>query len=307
MTKQSRMKNTDYCIVTDAASDLDAGYLEMQSDICVIPMSVILGGKEYIYGPGGNLSHKYFYEMVKAGASVSTSQVNIDSYIRFFEPILASGMDILYLCFSSGLSGMYQNAVFASEELQQKYPERKIRCIDTLCAAPGEGFLVREAVQRKRNHWSLQSLADWTEENKCHVDHWFTVHDLMYLHQGGRVSTTSAVLGTALQIKPLLCVDNEGRLQVVGKSRGMKRAMTDLVDKMDLRWMHEQSGSVAIVHADLQEQADQLQRMVEQKFPGASVYQAQIGPVIGAHTGPGLLGLVFWGQERKGSHKTEQE
>ena len=203
MTKNACMLNTEYCIVTDAASDLDAGYLDTQSDLCVIPMSVILGGQEYLYGPGGTLSHAHFYQMVKAGASVSTSQINIDSYIRFFEPILASGMDILYLCFSSGLSGMYQNALIAAEELQQEYPERKIYCIDTLCAAPGEGFLVREAVQRKRNHWDLQSLADWAEENKCRVDHWFAVNDLMYLHQGGRVSSASAVLGTALQIKPL--------------------------------------------------------------------------------------------------------
>ena len=307
MTSYSCLPDTDYCILTDAAADLDANCLDMQSDVRVIPMSVILGGKEYIYGPGGNLSQNYFYEMLKAGTSVSTSQINIESYIRFFEPILAGGKDILYLCFSSGLSGMYQNALFAAEELRQEYPGRTIYCIDTLCAAPGEGFLVREAVQRKQDHWDLKTLAEWVEVNKNRVDHWFTVNNLMYLHRGGRVSAASAVLGTALKIKPLLSVDTEGKLQVVGTSRGMKRAMTDLVDKMALRWMCEQSSSVTIVHADLQEQADRLQQMVEQKFPEASVYQAQIGPVIGSHTGSGLLGIVFWGQDRNVTHKTEQE
>ena len=305
MTRNFHSPDAEYCIVTDAAADLDADYLAAQSDLCVIPMSVVLGGREYIYGPGGDLENEQFYERLKAGTGVSTSQINIASYLRFFEPILALGKDILYLCFSSGLSGMYQNAAFAAEELRQHYPERKICCIDTLCAAPGEGFLVREAVQRKHNGWDLDSLADWVEENRNSVDHWFTVQDLEYLHRGGRVSAASAVLGTALQIKPLLSVDAEGKLQVVGKSRGMKRAMTDLLDQLTARWAHEKSGPVVIVHADRQEQADQLQQLVTQKFPEASVYQSAIGPVIGSHTGPGLLGLVFWGRERSKSNEQE--
>ena len=290
--------NIKYCIVTDAAADLDESYLNAHPEVRVIPMSVVLGGQEYTYGPGGNLSQKQFYEMLNENFTVSTSQINIEAYLNYFAPILVGGMDILYLCFSSGLSGMYQNAVFAAEELTQIFPERKIRCIDTLCAAPGEGFLVREAVQQMHEGLDLQSLATWCESNKYAVSHWFTVDNLMYLHKGGRVSASTAVLGTALQIKPLLNVDVNGMLQVVGKSRGTKKAMAELVNKMSDYWMPEWSKTVAVVHANSQEQADQLQKMVGQKFPEASIYQAEIGPVIGCHTGPGLLALVFWGNQR---------
>ncbi len=298
VTKGFLPRSTEYCIITDAAADLDEDYLDIHPDVRVIPMHVVLEGQEYIYGPGGNLSQERFYELLKAGSEVSTSQINIEVYMRFFRTVLIEEMDILYLCFSSGLSNMYQNAVFAAEELQQEFPSRKIYCVDTLCAAPGEGFLVREAVQRKHDNFDLESLVEWAESNKKNVIHWFTVDNLMYLHQGGRVSATSAVLGTALQIKPLLYVDSKGALQVVGKSRGMKRAISDLLNKMNDQWIPNQSSSVAVVHADSQEQANQLQHLVEQKFSNAVVYQAQIGPVIGAHTGPGLLALVFWGKRR---------
>ena len=222
--------NAEYCIVTDAAADLDEGYLNIHPEVRVIPMSVVLGGQEYTYGPGGNLNLEQFYDTLKTGSSVSTSQINIESYLRFFKTILDEGKDILYLCFSSGMSGMYQNAVFAAGELRQEYPDRKITCVDTLCAAPGEGFLVREAVRRNRENLGMNELAYWVESNKQNVCHWFTVDNLLYLHQGGRVSASSAVLGTALQIKPILTVDAQGRLQVVGKCRGMKRAMADLYE-----------------------------------------------------------------------------
>lgn len=306
MTHELFPSNIKYCILTDAAADLDDNYLNAHPEVRVIPMSVVLEEQEYTYGPGGNLSQKQFYELLNEKSNVSTSQINIEAYLNYFEQILASGMDILYLCFSSGLSGMYQNAVFAAEEMMQTFPERKILCVDTLCAAPGEGALVREAVQQMRRGLDLESLAEWSESNKHAVSHWFTVDNLMYLHKGGRVSASTAVLGTALQIKPLLNVDSKGMLQVVGKSRGTKRAMSDLIHKMSDYWMPEWSKSVAVVHADSQEQANQLQKMVEQQFPEASVYQAEIGPVIGSHTGSGLLALVFWGGGRDMTDKIKK-
>lgn len=298
MTDQIVITDMNYCIVTDAAADLDNAYLNAHPNVYVMPMNIVVNGKTYRYGPDGNLTVDQFYEMLNQGFYASTSQINIDAYMRYFRELLAAGNNILYLCFSSGMSGMYQNAVFAAGELMQEYPDRRVICVDTLCAAPGEGFLVREAVRKKDSGVGLAELAQWAEINKQYVSHWFTVDSLEYLHRGGRVSMASAVLGTALQIKPLLCVDYDGTLKIAEKLRGTKRAMSTLADKMAEYWKPDQSHSVAVVHACCPDQAEQLQHLLEERFPEASIYQSCIGPVIGSHTGPGLLALVFWGNGR---------
>ncbi len=298
MAEGTLLSDMNYCIVTDAASDLDETYLNAHPDVRMIPMSVVIDNKSYTYGPGGDLTLERFYELMKGGSSASTSQINMNAYLNFFAEILSTGTDILYLCFSSGMSGMYQNAVFAARELSEEYPDRRVLCVDTLCAAPGEGFLVREAVDRKQAGAGLTELAQWVEAGKLHVSHWFTVDGLDYLHRGGRVSAVHAVMGSALQIKPLLCMDAEGKLNVVGKPRGTKRAMSVLLEKMGEQWEPDRSPSVAVVHSCCPERAEQLQSLLQEQFPAASVYQACIGPVIGTHTGPGLLAVVFWGSGR---------
>lgn len=193
---------------------------------------------------------------------------------------------------------MYQNACMAAEMLSEQYPQRKIRCVDTLCAAPGEGFLVLEAAKRQRDGVSLDDLADWVEQHRLQVCHWFTVDGLSYLHGGGRVSTAAAVTCTALQIKPLLRVDNAGKLEFAGKSRGNKHALLELLDKMEQQWTPRISDSVAIAYSGDYDRIKPLWDSVTSRFPKAQCYTAPVGPVIGSHTGPGLLALVYWGRQR---------
>lgn len=287
-----------YKILTDAASDLTDSLVADYPDVQVLPMEVMVGGVSYNYGPGGNLSSQEFYRLLKQGNKPSTSQINPSCYLIEFTKILELGYDILYLGFSSGLSGMYQNAKMTAEILSEQYPHRKIRCVDTLCAAPGEGFLVLEAAKKKREGFSLDDLADWVELHRLQVCHWFMVDGLSYLHQGGRVSTASVVAGTALQIKPLLRLNNEGKLEVAGKPRGNKRALLELITKMREQWNPRISKSVAIVYSGAPEQVQSLCDTVISQFPDAICYTASVGPVIGAHTGPGLLALVYWGNQR---------
>lgn len=289
---------SQYQIVTDAASDLTDSLLTDFPEIQVLPMEVIVGKKSYTYGPGGNLNSQEFYELLKQGNKSSTSQINPAYYLSEFTRILDLGYDVLYLGFSSGLSGMYQNARITAEMLSEQYPQRKIRCVDTLCAAPGEGFLVLEAAKKKREGYSLDELADWVEQHRLQVCHWLTVDGLSYLYQGGRVSTAAAVAGTALQIKPLLRVDDNGKLEVAGKARGNKNALLELLSKMEQQWNPQISKSVAIAYSGSPERIKVLCDAVIAQFPNAQCYTASVGPVIGSHTGPGLLALVYWGNQR---------
>ena len=287
-----------YQIFTDATADLSKSLMEDLSCVRVIPMEVEIGGQRYLYGPGGNLSTEMFYALQKSGNYASTSQINPSVYFRFFEPVLREGRDILYLCFSSGMSGTFQTARICAEELQKNYPERRILCVDTLCASAGEGFIVCEAARRQAKGAKLGELAQWVEENRLMVCHWFTVDVFDHLRHGGRVSAAAAVLGTALQIKPLLHVDTEGRLAVTGKPRGRKQAIQAQVARMEEGWTPERGNLVVVAHGDCPEGAQALTQEVHTRFPGAVTAAAEIGPVIGAHTGPGMLALIYWGKNR---------
>lgn len=287
-----------YRIFTDATADFSNSLIEKQPDIQVIPMAVEIGGHSYLYGPGGNLATGDFYALQKAGNYASTSQINPDVYFRCFEPVLCAGKDILYLCFSSGMSGTFQTARLCAEDLQKKYPDRRILCVDTLCASAGEGFLVYEAARRQAEGCTLDELALWVEQNRLKVCHWFTVDVFDHLRHGGRVSAATAVLGTALQIKPLLHVDTEGRLAVVAKPRGRKQAIHAQIARMEAGWTPERGKLVVIGHGDCPEGAQALQKEIHTRFPDAEIALAEIGPIIGAHTGPGMLALIYWGNTR---------
>lgn len=287
-----------YQIFTDATADFSKGLLEKQPNIQVIPMEVEIGGRRYLYGPGGNLTTAEFYALQKSGNYASTSQINPDVYFRVFEPVLRAGKDILYLCFSSGMSGTFQTARLCAEELRKKYPDRQILCMDTLCASAGEGFLVCEAARRQAEGFALDELARWVEQNRLKVCHWFTVDVFDHLRHGGRVSAATAVFGTALQIKPLLHVDTEGRLAVVAKPRGRKQAIHAQIARMEAGWTPERGKLVVIGHGDCPEGAQALKKEVHARFPDAEIALAEIGPIIGAHTGPGMLALIYWGNTR---------
>lgn len=228
----------------------------------------------------------------------STSQINPEVYRQHFEPVLREGLDILYLCFSSGLSGTIHSAQVCINELRDKYPERQIVCVDTLCASVGEGFLVMEAARKQAKGIKLDRLTNWIGEKKLNVCHWFTVDTFEHLKHGGRVGTVSAAMGTMLNIKPMLHVDESGKLVVSAKPRGRKKAMEAQLAQMDKGWVPGISNLVIIGHGDCPEDAKELESAVISRFPQADVRVAPIGPIIGAHTGPGMLAVIYWGNNR---------
>ena len=261
-------------------------------------MRVEIGGQEYLYGPDGTISVQRFYDLQKAGNYASTSQITPTQYFQSFEPALKAGNDVLYLCFSSGMSGTFQSAQVCVEELREEYPDRNIVCLDTLCASVGEGFLVCEAARRQAEGYTLEELSRWVTLHRLEVCHWFTVDVFDHLRRGGRVPAGTAVFGTALQIKPLLHVNQDGELAVVEKPRGRKQAIKAQLAKMEQSWLPEMGKTVVVGHGACPDGARVFQDAVQDRFPEATVLTADIGPIIGAHTGPGMLALTYWGNAR---------
>lgn len=287
-----------YRIITDATSDLPAE-LAAQRGVDVIPMSLELGGRTTVYVPGGgDITPEDFYAALRAKKPAYTSQINPQVYAQSFERHLREGKDVVYLCFSSGISATIQAARLAAQELEEKYPGRAVRCVDSLCASVGEGFLALAAAEARERGMSLDALCAWLEEKRGKVVHWFTVDDLDALHRGGRVSAAAAVMGGALQIKPVLHVDDAGFLVPVEKVRGRRRSLLAMAERMDAAWTPEEGRRVLIGHGDAPEDAAFLAARVREAHPEAEVSLWPIGPVIGAHTGPGVVALFFWGAWR---------
>ena len=236
------------------------------------------------------------YQELREGGMATTSAVNVSDYTQMVEPILKEGKDVLILVFSSGLSSTYQSSVLAVEELREKYPDRKIYTVDTLCASLGQGLLVWHAVQEQKKGKSIEEVRDWVEENKLHLCHWFTVDDLHFLKRGGRISAATAVVGTMLSIKPVLHVDDEGHLISMGKARGRGASLTALVDHMEQTVTDVDT--VFISHGDCLADAEKVAADVKKRFGTKDVVINNVGPVIGAHSGPGTLALFFLGTKR---------
>lgn len=264
----------------------------------VIPLIVRIGDEEHSFGPDSDLSISRFYALQRAGKFASTSQANPQTYQAAFEKALCGGYDVLYLGLTSGVSGTVNSARLAAEELREAYPERKIVCMDTLCASLGLGFLVREAAIRQSGGMGFDELTAWIEANKRKVCHWFTVDTFEHLKHGGRISAVSAAVGGALNIKPMLHVTQEGTLAVAKKPRGPKQAMRAQLEQMKNSWSPEMGRLVIVGHADNPFGAMTLRDMVSDMFPDAEILTADIGAVIGAHVGPGMLALIYWGTTR---------
>ncbi len=272
--------------------------LEKIPDVNIISMEVTVGEDSFLYGPGGNLDIKQFYARQRSGQFASTSQINQETYRSAFEGALKDGQDVIYLGFTSGLSGSLDVARMCMDSIRPLNPDRKAICVDTLCAAVGEGFLVYEAALKQQQGMSIDELYKWVEENKLKVCHWFTVDTFDHLKHGGRVSAASAAVGSVLNIKPLLHVDNDGTLKVMKKPRGRRKAVAEQIACMTEGWRPDIGSLVLIGHGDDPEAAELLKEMVEQKFPQSEIHIGYIGPVIGAHTGPGMLALIYWGDNR---------
>ena len=288
-----------YVITTDSTCDLPEEYYQ-EHRLTVLPLSYILDGKTYQRGVQ-ELPAEEFYAKMRNGSMPTTAQASPNDARQAFEPILKEGKDILHIAFSSGLSGSYNSAQIAAQELMEEYPQRKIRVVDSLCASLGEGFLVHKALEQKEKGMGLDELADWCETHKLNVVHSFTVDDLFHLHRGGRVSMVAAVVGTMISLKPVLHVNNEGKLIPLSKVRKRKKALDALVDAMG-----ERQGSYAgkndivfISHGDCLEDALYVKQRIQERFGVQNFLVNMIGPVIGAHSGPGTVALFFMGDARE--------
>lgn len=284
-----------YLIYTDVTSDLPDSFYK-ENNVGLLYLSYTMGGIEYC---GSNtLPFKDFYDRMRNGELPKTSQIAPETYEAEFERVLNDGYDILNISFSSNLSGSYNSARIAAESLSEKYPDSKIRVIDSLCASLGEGLLLYKAVQLKNEGKSLDEVADWVEENKLHLCHMFTVDDLMHLHRGGRVSRASAIAGSILGIKPILHVDNEGRLVPISKVRGRKQSLIALVDEMGKRIENWENTTIAISHGDCEDEAIFVRDLITKRFGIKNCIINYVGTVIGAHSGPKTMALFFMGEER---------
>ncbi len=285
----------NYRILTDSCTDFP-GEMAAQLDLDQVALTLLFRGEESADYTDDSL--KEMYCGLRAGEKATTSAVNPEAWAAALEPVLAGGKDALVLAFSSGLSTTYQSAVIAAEELKEKYPERKIIVVDTLCASLGQGLLVWHACKKRDAGMPLEELAAWCEEHKRNLCHWFTVDDLMYLKRGGRVSGATAVVGTMLNIKPVMHMDDAGHLVKVGTARGRKASIHALADQVGALALPEEKQTMFISHGDCLEDAEYLASILKEKYGVKEVVIGYVGAVIGSHAGPGVLALFFLGRHR---------
>lgn len=283
----------NYVFMTDSDSDLPL-HLKEQYDIPVVYMPYALDGKEYFDDLGQSLDYKSYYDMMRNGATPVTSALNEEAYLEYFDPILKE-KDLLFVGFSSKLSCTLQAVYSAREKLLKKYPERKFLVVDTLRISGPMTLLVLKAHEMYRAGKPIEEVADWLENNKLRAQAYFIVDDLKYLKRGGRISATAATVGTMLDLKPIISEAVDGSLAANDKVRGRKKALAFIVDKM-LEFAPDPAESpIIVLNADSLEDAERAKALTEQKLPGANVLIENVGPVIGAHAGPGTIALCFLG------------
>lgn len=288
----------EFVIVTDSSADLTPA-LVRETGVEVFPLSFTIQDKTYHnYPDEREMSAKDFFSLIRQGVRATTSAVNVDEFAKGLEPFLREGKDILILSFSSGLSATYQSSELAAEELREQFPERKILVVDTLCASLGQGMLVYLAAKEKAKGKTIEEVRDFAEATKLKVCHWFTVDDLNHLKRGGRISPATALVGTMLSIKPVLHVDNEGHLVSVSKARGRSASLKALADKVGELAENPAGQTPFISHGDCLEDVMKLAEDLKTRFGMTDPVVNNVGPVIGAHTGIGVVALFFLGKER---------
>lgn len=285
----------DYLIVTDSSCDLTADFAE-QLGVKVIKLEFIVEGEDAKENDA--IDEKQFYEILRSGKMITTSAVSMDRFIAEVEPMLADGKDVLYLGFSSGLSSTYSAGFVGAQELSEKYPDSKIYTVDTLAASMGQGLLVWYAANMQKEGKSIEEVRDFVEDNKMKLAHWFTVNDLFFLKRGGRVSAATALVGTMLNIKPVMHVDDEGKLIKVTTARGRKTSIDALFEKAKATAIDPAIQTMFISHGDCIEDAEYLANKLKTELSVKDVVISYVGPVIGAHSGPGTLALFFIGTNR---------
>lgn len=285
----------EFVIVSDSTVDLPKEYLQAKQ-VPIISLSYIMDGVTYEEMDG--LSHKEFFEKLRTGSLPTTSQINPEQAREALEPLAKEGKDILYIGFSSGLSGSYNSVRMAAEDLKEEYPDINIITIDSLCACMGEGLLLYKALELKERGMSMKEIVEWVEANKLHICHNVTVDDLNHLHRGGRISRTTAVVGSMIKIKPIIHMSDEGKLVVIGKERGRKKSLISIVDRMETQMQGYDNDIVMITHGDCIEDAEFVKKQVEERFGIHNVMINGIGSVIGSHTGAGVVAVFFMGDKR---------
>ena len=289
---------TDYVIMTDSSCDLPAKLAD-EMGLAVLPLSVYIENKQYVnYLDEREIAFSEIYAKLRTKCPAKTSAVNMNDFLAPMEAIVSTGKDLLYIGFSSGLSGTYNAGASAAKEIQEKYPDRKVYAVDSLSASMGQGLLVYLAWQQKQAGKSIDEVLKWVEENRLHLCHFFTIDDLMFLKRGGRVSGATAVVGSMLSIKPVLHVDDEGHLIKIGTARGRKasiKALADMAEKQGIDLEHQ---TIFISHGDCIEDANFLADIMRTRFHVKDVVISYVGPVIGAHSGPGTVALFFVGKAR---------
>lgn len=285
----------DYVILTDSSCDLPDDIVK-KYQLEILQLDFIIEGEGSFHNAQADI--KNVYGKLRNGANIKTSAANISQATRTIERIFKQGSNILYLGFSSGLSSTYQTICMAGREMMEEYPERKMISVDTLAASMGQGLLVYKACQARDAGKGLEENAQYIEDIKLKLCHWFTVDDLFFLKRGGRISGVTATVGTMLSIKPILHVDDEGHLINVSKVRGRKAAITELVNRMEKLAVHPEDQDIFISHGDCIEDAEKLASIIKERFGNDRITISYVGPVIGAHSGPGTLALFFLGEHR---------
>ena len=288
-----------FAIVTDSSSNLTEEMID-RFDLSILPLTFMVDGEEYrSYLKGEKTDLSQFYAMMREGKVITTSLPNLQESRETIEALLKNGRDVLYLGFSSGLSGTYQAIELLLAELAGLYPDRTVYSVDTLAASGGEGLLVYYAAKMRDEGATVEAVRDWVEDHKLHLAHWFTVDDLMFLFRGGRVSRTAAWAGTMLNIKPVMHVDDEGHLIPLEKVRGRKKSLKALVDHMEQTAISPVADqTVFITHGDCLQDAEYVADLVRERFGVSDVLINWVDPVIGAHSGPGTMALFFLASER---------
>ena len=289
----------DYMIFADVSIDIDMAFAD-KYDLKYISMEYILDDNSFNCSRPENdeMMHQY-YEKLRLKASTHTSQIVPNNYVEAFEGYIKEGKGILYISLSSGLSNTYESALLAAKMLKDDYPECEVEVVDSLGATGGMGILAESACLNREKGMSLSDNAKWLREHANNINFWFKVEDLMYLCRGGRVSATTAVVGTALKIKPILTIDSTGKLQTIDKKRGDKQAMLSLIERFDASYDPDMGNTVYISCADCKDVAESLKSKLLEKYPDLDIKITMLSPIIGAHTGPDMLSLIYYGSKRK--------
>ena len=288
----------DYIIMTDSCCDL-TDHMAKELELTVVPLTVHIDGQDYPnLLDGSAISFEDFYSKIRAGKLATTSAANVGQFQDAMRPVLESGRDIVCIGFSSALSTTYQSACIAAEDMRQEFPDARIYVVDSLSASLGQGLLLYLTVQKKREGLTAEELVQWVEDNKLHIDHWFTVDDLNYLKMGGRLSAGAAFFGSMLSIKPVMHTSDEGKLVPVSKVRGRKASLKALIDKIAELGIEPSEQVMFICHADCEVEARAVAEEMKARYGVKEVYINYIGPVIGSHTGPNTMGIFFVGTQR---------